>query len=75
MKVVEILKLGGEMLRLLSKNEVSVGDWQYVSMYEEFQNMRSSGVKYREAVRMLSEDYRISRATVERIISRLGGEC
>lgn len=75
MKVVELLKIGGEMLRLLSENEVSRDDWRYVGMYEEFHNMRDSGMKYREAVRMLSEDYRIGRATVERIIRRLDMEC
>lgn len=75
MKVVELLKIGGEMLKLLSKNEVNVNDWRYIGMYEEFQNMRNLGIKYREAVRMLSKDYKIGRATVERIISRLDSEC
>lgn len=37
--------------------------------------MRHKGVKYREAVRMLAEDYHISRATVERAIKRLDSDC
>ncbi len=75
MKVVELLKIGGEMLKLMSRNEVNRDDWRFVPMYEDFQEMRDKGVKYREAVRMLAEDYHVSRATVERAIKRLEGEC
>ena len=75
MKVVELLKIGAEMLKLMSRNEVNRDDWRFVPMYEEFQEMRDKGVKYREAVRMLAEDYHVSRATVERAIKRLEGEC
>ena len=35
MKVVELLKLGGEMLKLMSKHEVNRDDWRFVPMYEE----------------------------------------
>lgn len=75
MKVIELLKLGGEMLKLMSENEVNRDDWRFVPMYEEFQEMREKGVKYREAVMMLAEDYHISRATVERAIKRLDSDC
>lgn len=75
MKVVELLKIGAEMLKLMSRNEVNRDDWRFVPMYEDFQEMRDKGVKYREAVRMLAEDYHVRRATVERAIKRLEGEC
>lgn len=74
MKVYEMLKIGGEMLKLMSQNEVMRDDWRYVPIYEEFINMRDNGMKYREAVRMLSEDYGISRATLERAFSRLSSD-
>lgn len=75
MKVYEMLKLGGEMLKLMSANEVNRDDWRFVPLYEEFRAMRHNGMKYREAVRMLAEDYHISRATVERAIKRLERDC
>ena len=75
MKVYEMLKLGGEMLKLMSANEVNRDDWRFVPMYEEFRAIRHNGMKYREAVRMLAEDYHISRATVERAIKRLERDC
>ena len=75
MKVIELLKIGSEMLKLMSQNEVNRDDWRFVPMYDEFQQMRKNGVKYREAVRMLAEDYHVSRATVERAIKRLESDC
>ena len=75
MKKVELLKLLREGLKMLSKCEVMRDDYKYISMYEEFQNMRSMGLKYREAVRLLAKEYHIGRATVERAIKRLEGEC
>lgn len=75
MKKVELLKILCEGLKMLSRCEVMRDDYRYVGLFEEFQNMRSVGLKYREAVRRLAEDYNIGRATVERIISRLDGEC
>lgn len=75
MKVVEILKIARPALKMLSENEVPRDDWRFVEMYDTFQNMRSSGVKYREAVKELANDYQVSRATIERIIHRLGMNC
>lgn len=74
MKVVELLKVCHPALKTLSENEVSRDDWRYVDLYEEFVQMRSLGVKYVEAVRMLAEDYGVGRATVERVVARLGKE-
>ena len=75
MKVVELLKIGAEMLKLMSKNDVLRDDWRFVPMYESYKAMRSNGLKYRECIRMLSEEYNVSRATIERAIRRLEGEC
>lgn len=75
MKRYEALKLVGGTLKMLSDCEVNFDDWRFVPMYEEFQMMRKNGMKYREAVRMLAEDYQISRATVERAIKRLERDC
>lgn len=74
MKVVELVKISIPTLKMLSENEVMRDDWRYVAMYDEFQSMRSVGVKYSEAVRMLAEDYGLGRATVERAVARLGRE-
>lgn len=75
MKIVELLKLGSETLKLMSENDVKRDYYRYVPMYYEYQNMRRNGMKYREAVKMLAKDYRTSRATVERAVKKLGQEC
>jgi len=75
MKVVELVKISSEALKMMSENDVMRDDWRFVPMYEEFQTMRENGLKYRECVRTLSEDYHVSRATVERAIRRLDVEC
>lgn len=74
MKVIEILKISGDLLKLMSENDVMRDDYRYIEMYDEFVNMRSLGVKYSEAVRLLSEDYGISKTTIERAMSRLSRE-
>ena len=75
MKKVELLKLLHEGLKMLSKCEVMRDDYRYIGMYEEFQRMRGMGIKYREVVRMLAKDYHLGRATIERVIRRLEGDC
>ena len=75
MKVVELVKISREALKMMSENDVMRDDWRFVPMYEEFQNMRENGLKYRECTRMLADDYHVSKATVERAIRRLDSEC
>ena len=72
MKVVELLKIGGELLKLMSENDVKPGDWKYVKMYYEYERMRENGIKYRAAITELAVCYSLSRSKVERIIRRMG---
>ena len=75
MKVVELLKIGGELLKLMSENDVKRDDYKFVTMYHEYLNMRQSGIKYRAVIQILSEEYHTSKASIERAIRRLGKEC
>lgn len=75
MKVADIVRMGAEMLKFLSKNEVKVSDWQYVPMYERFEEMRAEGIKYSVAVDELADEYGMSRATVERALKRFRKRC
>ena len=75
MKVVELVKISSEALKMMSKHDVMIDDWRFVPMYEAYRHMREMGLKYRECVRMLGEEYHVSRATVERAIRRLDREC
>ena len=75
MKVVELLQIGREMLKLMSEKDVKRDYYRFVPMYYEYRNMRSNGLKYRSAVDMLAKDYNTSRATIERAIRKLEEEC
>lgn len=75
MKVYELLKIGCDLLRMMTKHDVLRDDWQYVSLFEEYNAMRANRVKHQAAISMLGEQYKISTRTVERIIKRLRGEC
>ena len=75
MKVVELLKIGGELLKLMSENDVKRDDYRFVTMYQEYLTMRKRGVKYRAVIQMLADEYKTSRASIERAIRRLGRDC
>lgn len=75
MKVVELLKMLCEGLKMMSQHDVLRDDWRYVKMYDEYNSIRANGVKHQAAIAMLSEDYKVSTRTVERVIRRLRREC
>lgn len=70
MEIAKIIELGQGLLKLLSENDVRIGDWKYIKLYDEYKNMRANGIKYRYAVAQLAAMHNISRAKVERIIRR-----
>ena len=75
MKVVELLKLGGELLKVMSENGVRTSDWRFVKMFDEYHVIRGNGVKHTAVISELSADYGVSTRTVERVVKRLGGDC
>jgi hypothetical protein len=75
MKVVELLKIGKELLKMMSENDVKRDDYKFLKMYQEYLAMRKNGVKYRAVIQMLSEEYHTSKASIERAIRRLGKDC
>ena len=75
MKVVELMKIGTEILKRMSENDIHRDDYLYVKAYEEFLCMRKNRMKYRAAIKILSEDYKVGERTLERIFKRLSSEC
>ena len=59
----------------MSEKDVNRDYYRFVPMYYEYLHKRECGVKYREAVKMLAEDYGTSRASIERAIRKLSEEC
>lgn len=71
MKVVELLSIGGEILKRMSDCGIRVDDYKYADMHREYVDMRSRGEKYWYVVAYLADKYNISESNVVRIIRRL----
>ena len=75
MKVYEMLKLGSETLKTMSRHGILRDDYKYVEAYEQFEHMRKLGVKYDTAIMELSKEKHISKRTLQRAFKRISREC
>ena len=74
MKIVELVKISTETLKMMSNSGIKTGDWKHVAMFEEFQMMRLNKDKLRYIMAYLAEKYKISESSVKRIVKRLSEE-
>ena len=72
MEAVELLKLGGNLLELMSKNGIKVTDHKYIPLYDKYVKLREEGCKYWYVIKVLSEEYKISESAMCRIVRRFG---
>lgn len=75
MKVIEILKLGREMLKTLHESCVRMEDCKYIELYEQYAAIVESGEKSSYAVAVLAEKYGISERKVYYLIRRFSKDC
>ena len=74
MKAIELLKIGAEILKLMSKFDLRRDDYKYVGMFEEYMSRRMKGEKVDAILYDLADKYAISESTLKRVVKRLGGE-
>lgn len=74
MKVVKLLHLGKELLKMMSLCELRVDDYKYIELYSEYVKARQEHVKYAVVIMELSQRYGISESSVKRIIKRFEKE-
>lgn len=74
MKVVDLVKISKEAMKMMSNCGIKSEDWQHLEMYEEYEQMRSNHDKFRYIIAFLSEKYKTSESTVKRIVKRLSRE-
>ena len=74
MKIVELVKISKESLKMMSEFGIKTGDWKHVRMYEEYLDMRNRCEKFRYIMAYLAEKYRLSESSVKRIVKRLSSE-
>lgn len=75
MKVVEILKLGKNILETLQKACIRIEDVRYIGIYDDYQAIMRNGFKKSYAVAVLSEKYGISERKVYYLLKQLDSDC
>lgn len=74
MKVVELVKISTEAMKVMSNNDIKMHDWRWIKMYEEYLDMRRSREKFRWVIAHLADAYGLSESSVARVIRRLEKE-
>lgn len=74
MKATEILKIGHEILKLMSELDLRVDDYKFLGMKADYDRMRNNREKVDYINAFLSYKYKVSESTVKRIIRRLSKE-
>ena len=75
MKVIEILKICENFLKILQDECINVDDARYISLYEEYKAIVGNGGKTTYAVTMLSNKYNISERKVYYLIRSFDRDC
>jgi len=75
MKVADLVKFSGEMLKRLHDFGISTGDYKHLQMYEDYERMRREGEKTTWIVAELSRRYGMCERKVYKVIRRFKGEC
>ena len=58
MKVVDLVKISKEAMKMMSNHGIKTEDWQHIEMYEEYMDMRKNCEKFRYIIAFLAEKYR-----------------
>lgn len=72
MIVADLVKIGAKMMETLSRHGIDMGDYQYIGLFEEYEEMVSHGDKVSYIVAHLSEKYNISERSIYRVLKRFG---
>ena len=75
MKVADLVKFSGEMLKRLHDSGISTEDYQWLKLYEDFERMRLEGYKTTYIVACLSDKYDICERKVYKVIRRFRQDC
>lgn len=75
MKVIEILNLNRELLKIFRKVGIRLDDVQYIDLYNEYKQLQSKGNKVSYIVAVLADRYGISERKVYSLIKRFQSDC
>lgn len=75
MKVIEILNLNKELLKIFRKVGIRLDDVQYIDLYNEYRELLIKGNKVSYIVAVLADRYGISERKVYSLIKRFQSDC
>lgn len=75
MKVGEVVKLTGEMLKRLHDSGIRIDDYKYLEMYEEVKRIVDRGNKMTYAVAVMQEKYGVCERTVYKVVKHFDENC
>lgn len=75
MKVIEILNLNRELLKIFRKVGIRLEDVQYIDLYNEYRELQDKGNKVSYIVAVLADRYGISERKVYSLIKRFQSDC
>lgn len=74
MKAVDFLRIGKELLKVMSDFGLRRDDYLHIELYEEYTRMRDNGEKVEYILYFLASKYKLSESTVKRIVRRFSKE-
>lgn len=75
MKVIEILKLNKELLKICRIVGIRMNDVQYIELYNDYNRLLTNGEKVSYVVAVLAKRYAVSERKVYALIKRLQSDC
>ena len=75
MKVIEIINLNKELLKIFRKVGIRLDDVQYIDLYNEYRELQGKGNKVSYIVAVLADRYGISERKVYSLIKRFQSDC
>lgn len=75
MKVIEILKLNRELLKICRDVGIRLDDVLYIELYNDYNRLLAKGEKVSYIVAVLAERYAISERKVYTLIKKLRTDC
>ncbi len=74
MKAIDFLKINREILKLMSKCDLRMTDFNYVELWNDYASMLRDKEKVSYILYFLSKKYGASESTIKRIIKRFNSE-
>lgn len=75
MKVIEILKLNRELLKICRNVGIRLDDVLYIELYNDYNRLLAKGEKVSYIVAVLAERYAVSERKVYTLLKRLRADC